>query len=103
MNKHNERAELISKVEDLAKRFSAGWHDGINIDADDIATLCEAAALLEAQPAAVPDGYALVPVEPTPEMRKAGIMVAKMDVTGAWVTDAEDAYRAMLAAAPNPQ
>lgn len=45
---HDERAELIRRVEDLTKRFSEGWHDGVKIDASDIATLSEAAALLEA-------------------------------------------------------
>lgn len=44
----DERAELIRRVEELAKRFGEGWHDGIKIDASDIATLSEAAALLEA-------------------------------------------------------
>mgnify|MGYP006909076145 CR=1 FL=1 len=31
------------KLRALAKKFSAGWHEGIQIDATDIADLCEAA------------------------------------------------------------
>ena len=48
----------------------------------------------------VPPGYALVPLEPTPEMRSAGFMVDK----GPTIHHAcADAYRAMLAAAPKPK
>lgn len=43
---HDDRADLVLRVEELTKRFSEGWHDGIKIDATDIATLSEAAALL---------------------------------------------------------
>lgn len=45
-------------------------------------------------PVGVPDGYALVPVEPTPEMLRAGVEVG----VGAYPI-----YRAMLAAAPAAQ
>lgn len=45
---HDDRAELVYRVAELTKRFSEGWHDGIKIDASDIATLSEAAALLQA-------------------------------------------------------
>ena len=62
--------------------------------------LAEENERLKAQ--AVPEGWKLVPIEPTPEMSKAGFRVAKMDVTGAWVTDANEAYHAMLNAAPQP-
>ena len=48
---------------------------------------------------AVPEGWKLVPIEPTPEMARAGIAVARMDVSGAWVTDARECYAAMIAAA----
>lgn len=34
-------------LRNLAERFSAGWHDGIQIDATDIADLCFAAAEIE--------------------------------------------------------
>lgn len=44
----DERVDLIRRVEELARRFSEGWHDGIKIDASDIATLSEAAAILQA-------------------------------------------------------
>ena len=47
-------------------------------------------------PAAVPDGYVLVPVEPTPEMMQAAFDTKVAVGYGA-------AYRAMLAAAPKPQ
>ncbi len=55
---------------------------------------------LPAQPAepvvAVPEGWKLVPVEPTPEMVKEGGRYV-------WPLPATDAYRAMLAASPLPQ
>ena len=38
--------ELADALDALAKRFNAGWHDGIEIDATDIADLCEAAYVL---------------------------------------------------------
>jgi len=64
---------LIQRIKDLTARFGKGWHDGIQIDASDIADLCLAADALEQQAAwqaalSAPPGYALVPVEPTDEM-----------------------------------
>lgn len=47
------------------------------------------------QPYTLPDGYALVPVEPTPEMLTASYMFAHVDNT-------VDSWKAMLAAAPRP-
>lgn len=45
------------------------------------------------QPVTVPAGYALVPVEPTPEMLTASYVFAHIDNTA-------DSWKAMLAAAP---
>ena len=45
-----EREALVRELEELAVRFSAGWHEGIKIDALDIVLLNEAAEAL-AQPA----------------------------------------------------
>ncbi|MFY4709945.1 hypothetical protein [Burkholderia glumae] len=56
-----------------------------------------ARALLTSPRAAVPEGWKLVPVEPTPEMVSAGEHVAYSDVAYA---PPEIAYRAMLDAAP---
>lgn len=56
----------------------------------------------ETQPApAVPAGYKLVPVEPTPEMLQAGASIMDFDRSGWYDADVSRAeYRAMLAAAP---
>ena len=42
---------LIQRIKDLTARFGKGWHDGIQIDASDIADLCLAADALEQQAA----------------------------------------------------
>lgn len=53
--------------------------------------------------AAVPEGYALVPVEPTEAMLDAGHAAAWRRIPSCFdMTDAEIVYRAMLAAAPPP-
>ncbi len=44
---------------------------------------------------AVPEGWKLVPIEPTPEMLKAGDQKT-------WVLPARDCWDAMLAASPSP-
>ena len=49
---------LRMALEELADRFSEGWHEGIKIDASDIMLLSEAAQAL-AQPEQEPDGIAL--------------------------------------------
>ena len=50
-----EREALKMALEELADRFSEGWHEGIKIDASDIMLLSEAAqALALAQPAQEP-------------------------------------------------
>jgi hypothetical protein len=48
-----EREALKMALEELADRFSEGWHEGIKIDASDIMLLSEAAQAL-AQPAQEP-------------------------------------------------
>lgn len=62
-------------------------------------------APLYTDPPAAPDGWRLVPVEPTPEMARNGaisIWLAAGPVTGIWIKAVAEAYRAMLAAAPAP-
>lgn len=52
---------------------------------------------------AVPAGYKLVPVEPTPDMLRCGSDdLLLRGVTGT-LTAASECYRAMLAAAPTPE
>jgi len=51
----------------------------------------------EAEPVAVPDGWALVPKEPTPEMCMA---IAAADWQGSSDLNWDDGYRIMVAAAP---
>ncbi|QFI65743.1 hypothetical protein EKH55_0869 [Sinorhizobium alkalisoli] len=46
-----------------------------------------------------PEGWKLVPIEPTPEMIAAG-RVARMNVAGGY--DGPSGWEAMLAAAPEP-
>lgn len=52
---------------------------------------------VEASPASVPGGYAIVPVEPTPEMLTAGECESDSDRA-----TYETVYAAMIAAAPTP-
>lgn len=60
----------------------------------------ERAAIQPAGAAMAPEGWQLVPVEPTPEMLEAAQALdeGNDDVMAAW----SDAYSAMLAAAPTP-
>ena len=44
---------LTQRIKDLTARFGKGWHDGIQIDASDIADLCLAAGALEQQAAQI--------------------------------------------------
>lgn len=59
-----------------------------------------ALAAPQSQPAAVPDGYALAPVEPTPAMLAAGLAAHLPQTMGG--ERLALLYRAMLAAAPAP-
>ena len=62
--------------------------------------LPEKVRALKAPPAAMPAGYALVPVEPTEAMLDAGHAAAWRRIPSCFdMTDAEIVYRAMLAAA----
>ncbi len=74
--------------------------DGL-VEATVLESMCMAGALLSAtpaQPVAVPDGYALVPVDPTPEM------MAEICLIEGWTERALKArYQAMLAAAPGKE
>ena len=62
--------ELKMELEELAVRFSKGWHEGIKIDASDIMLLNEAAQAL-AQPAQEPVAWKLMPRDATDAMLKA--------------------------------
>lgn len=44
---------LIQRIKDLTARFGKGWHDGIQIDASDIADLSLAVDALEQQAAQI--------------------------------------------------
>lgn len=52
---------------------------------------------------AVPDGWKLVPVEPTAKMLQAAEGTGSRSYTGTFVVLPDAAYRAMLAAAPQPE
>lgn len=56
--------------------------------------LADIQSLLATKPAGVPEGWKLVPVEPTPKMSAAGFCVSEAE------HDPSGVYRAMLAAAP---
>jgi hypothetical protein len=45
-----ERSQLVKDLRQLTKKFSQGWHEGIKIDATDIALLSEASLILSEQP-----------------------------------------------------
>ena len=73
----------------LAADFACALSDGLH-------------AMQQAQPPAVPDGYALVPKNPTPEMLEAAWQYHGSDSYNTTRPDAEtdaECYRAMLAAA----
>lgn len=55
-----------------------------------------------ASPASVPEGYALVPVEPTLEMFNAGDGAFFTAYTGTATSSPDRVYKAMIAAAPTP-
>ena len=57
---------------------------------------------VEASPASVPEGYALVPVEPTLEMFNAGDGAFFTAYTGTATSSPDRVYKAMIAAAPTP-
>ncbi|QIH62349.1 hypothetical protein CRX67_03895 [Enterobacteriaceae bacterium A-F18] len=65
----------------------------INRNSAVVRALRNAAGGNSAQPVTVPDGYVLVPVEPTPEMLTASYVFAHIDNTA-------DSWKAMLASAP---
>jgi len=69
----------------------------------DFAHALMAAAPTGKQSLQVPEGYKLVPVEPTPEMINAG-RICPMPTDIEWDEDEDYSavYRAMLAAAPTP-
>ena len=54
-----DKKAMAKELEELAKRFSEGWHEGIKIDASDIMLLSQAAEAL-AQPEQEPDDIASI-------------------------------------------
>jgi hypothetical protein len=51
-----DKEAITKELEELAGKFSEGWHEGIKIDASDIMLLSQAAEVL-AQPEQEPVGY----------------------------------------------
>jgi hypothetical protein len=105
LDESNEaNARLIASAPDLldALRQIAAYpvHRAEEISIDGARAIARAAiaAAEAAQPTAVPDGWKLVPVEPTDEMLAAG---SEQDQQ--FYDHARFVYRAMLAAAPKPE
>ena len=108
MDKITIERETLERA--IADYDSAAGNDGTllswNRARDNLLALLRAALAAQPAPAAVPPGYALVPIEPTPEMCKIG-----GHVMSEWTDDSAplrertyavafaDAYRAMIAAA----
>lgn len=92
-----DMARQLRKQEDFLGKLLSG--DALRQTRYTRVVMLEAAAMLDAlsaqpgQPAAVPEGWKLVPVEPTEDMEAAG-WIDKEDVCPC------DIYRAMLSAAP---
>lgn len=84
---------------------TADWQQGFDCARE--LSLVRAAPQPAAQPVAVPAGYALVPVEPTREMRKAATIEQehhlRMSLSLFGDEPAAVIYRAMLSAAPKVQ
>ncbi|MCM2546151.1 hypothetical protein ACVCII_04255 [Burkholderia glumae] len=98
MSENNTTAPALTDEQwlDLASRHAnAEWNSTGYLDS--IKAVCADFALLTSPRAAVPEGWKLVPIEPTSEMVSAGEHVAYSDVAYA---PPEIAYRAMLDAAP---
>jgi hypothetical protein len=81
-----------------------GWglrnDDGDNLSMDDTDDIAEYIVTSTPQPV-VPEGYVLVPMEPTPEMLSAGIDVAlwsSVHGRGGWNNYIDALYKAMLSA-----
>ncbi|MGR7336029.1 hypothetical protein ACU6ZE_06900 [Klebsiella aerogenes] len=70
-------------------------------DAQEIWNACRAAMLQTGNSPVIPDGYVMVPKEPTAEMQSAGASAIRIETTALnklWTGNA--VFRAMLAAAP---
>ncbi|HIA0312557.1 TPA: hypothetical protein ACWOS7_003427 [Salmonella enterica subsp. enterica] len=100
--------ECPEEIRDLmASHSDALFNDD---DAQEIWNACRAAMLQGSQPVSnrdglsspvIPDGYALVPVEPTPEMREAFHVANEEYESGSYdVWKPDHQWQAMLAAAP---
>ena len=91
---------LLAEVRAALDTF-ADVAPAVSLRADIRAALADAPA----QPLAAPDGWVLVPIYPTMEMRESGnkaLDLIKSDVTRSLADKAYYAYEAMLKAAPQP-
>lgn len=106
MNREYELEKVLDGLVDIVERVGCGdWRNEQGVRLKDTPQWVNAYVALHknhAQPAApvaqVPEGYLLVPVQPTKEMRKAGRQAngASMKYQG---NECDTIYRAMLAAA----
>ncbi len=55
-----DKKAMAKELEELAKRFSEGWHEGIKIDASDIMLLSQAAEALAQRTEQEPDDIASI-------------------------------------------
>jgi hypothetical protein len=95
------RDARIAELEEQRDRFMASIerkHKLMNEDAAEIDLLRAELAALREQ---VPEGYKLLPVDPTPEMIMAGINTDLSETTEE-ADDYRNVYAAMIAAAPAP-
>jgi len=95
--------EATPEMEQAAERY---WNErrfkGLTNDPRTWAGVYRAmvAAAPQPTPAAVPDGWKMVPVEPTDHMSDVGMVSAGIDITE---NDARHVYSAMLTASPAPE
>ncbi|HFF6812980.1 TPA: hypothetical protein ACGEBJ_005518 [Klebsiella pneumoniae] len=96
--RHAQPAPVVP--EDVRHALSI-MDDEIIAELDAEESACRAAMLQGANSPAIPDGYVMVPKEPTAEMQSAGASAIRFDTTAVnklWTGNA--VFRAMLAAAP---
>lgn len=96
--RENERLanQFDLAVEALRQMHNLAFEEGIVSGVKSLVDSCNSRRLRKASPASAPEGYVLVPVEPTEEMLQAGRMQYEK-----WGS-VHAGYKAMLAAAPTP-
>ena len=100
------RGEPVAKVKVQLTGGNAGihWHAVAVNNYDSLPLLREGTLLFTApQPQQIPEGYKLVPKEPTEEMMRSAYNTIESEgmVTTTWLR--RTIYQAMLAAAPKPE